>query len=353
MDKRSFLVFGAGAIGTYLGASLTQKGHRVLFLERETDIPRIRARGLEMTKGEEIIKVPAPELISSLDNLDLGSIDLAVVALKTYHLYQLLPDLEGLKNQLPPLLCLQNGVESEAQLTASLTPTPIIPGTVTSAVDRLDKGKIILQKERGMGIAGDHPRLSEFQAAFNEAGLNCKVYSNADAMKWSKLITNLLGNASSAILNLPPARIYSHPGLYQMEVEQIRECLAVMRALKIPAANLPGVPVRLLAGIVQYFPRSISQRILGRLIGGGRGEKMPSFHIDLHSGKGLSEVGGLNGAIVRFSKKAGIAAPVNDFLTTRLRAMIAGELPLDKYQDRIDLFLKDLDSFKKDHSPNE
>ena len=121
-----------------------------------------------------------------------------ILALKTYHLDSILPTLVDNKDHLPPLLCLQNGVESEKKLQEALGMDAVIPGTVTSAVDRIGKGRAIVQKSRGMGIAGTHPRLKEFQESFNEAGLNCTIYRKADAMKWSKLIINLLGNASSA-----------------------------------------------------------------------------------------------------------------------------------------------------------
>ena len=69
---------------------------------------------------------------------------------------------------------------------------------------------------------------------------------------------------------------------------------------------------------------------------------MPSFHIDLYSGKGKSEVGELNGAVVQAGKKYRVPTPVNQFLTSRLMGLIAGEIPLDKYQHKPDLFLKDL-----------
>lgn len=352
MIKR-FLIFGAGAIGTYLGASLSLQGHQVHFLEKEADIPDLRKRGLKITLGEGDFQATEAAFSSSLDALPLNKIDLAILALKTYHLDAILPELLKRKNELPPLLCLQNGVESDKMLADALAPTVIIPGTVTSAVDRLDKGEIILQKKRGMGIAGDHPDLRDFQNIFDQAGLNCKIFSRADAMKWSKLLTNLLGNASSAILNLPPGVIYAHPGLYQMELEQIRECLRVMKKMSIPAVNLPGVPVRILAGVIRSTPPSLSQRLLSRMIGRGRGEKMPSFHIDLHSGRGKSEVDSLNGAIVRAGKKSNIDTPVNEFLTSLLTSLIAGQIPLTRYQDQPDLFLNDLKSFKANRTLSE
>ena len=348
--KKNFLIFGAGAIGTYIGASLALQGHQVTFLEKEADIPSLQQRGLQMAQGDEEYQLGGVDFCSELEILHKKNFHLAIMALKTYHLDSILPELIQQKEQLPPLLCLQNGVDSDKKLADALGASSIIPGTVTSAVVRLDKGKIILQKSRGMGIAGDHSQLKDFQILFNQAGLNCRVYPRADAMKWSKLLINLLGNASSAILNLPPSAIYAHPELYQMELSQIREGLDVMRKQRIPAVNLPGVPVKVLAAVVRSFPASLSQPLLSSMIGGGRGEKMPSFHIDLFSGRGYSEVGELNGAVVRAGDILGVPTPVNHFLTSRLLGLIAGEIPLNRYQDQPDLFLKDLNSFKADRS---
>jgi 2-dehydropantoate 2-reductase len=226
----------------------------------------------------------------------------------------------------------------------------VIPGTVTSAVDRIQKGSILLQKPRGMGIAGDHPWVKVFQEAFDQAGLNCRHFPRAAAMKWSKLIINLLGNASSAILNLPPSAIFSHTGLYRMELAQIQEGLKVMRGQGIPVVNLPGVPVKLLSAVVRSLPPSLSQPVLSGMIGKGRGEKMPSFHIDLYSGKGSSEVEQLNGTIARVGENISIATPVNEFLTSTLLGMVRGEIPLDRYQGSPDRFLADLTLFQNKRS---
>jgi 2-dehydropantoate 2-reductase len=351
--KKSFLIIGAGAIGTYLGASLALQGHPVAFLEKEPDIAALKQRGLKMVLGEDQYLINEIEYFSDLEILLKRKFDLVILTLKTYHLDGILPGLIMVKDHLPLLLCLQNGVESEFKLTKALDGTRIISGTMTSAVDRLEKGSIVLQKLRGMGIAGNPAFQKEFQTVFNQAGLNCQHFRLPIGMKWSKLITNLLGNASSAILNLPPKIIFNHPGLYQMELDQIREALKVMKEQSIPITNLPGIPVRLLAAIVNFLPAGLSQPVLSRLIGGGRGEKMPSFHIDLYSGKDSSEVEDLNGAVVRAGEVNGIATPVNRFLTNRLLAMIAGEIPLGYYQNQPELFLKELQSYKKERILNE
>jgi len=78
------------------------------------------------------------------------------------------------------------------------------------------------------------------------------------------------------------------------------------------------------------------------MVGGGRGKKMPSFHIDLYSGRKQSEVNQLNGAVVRAGKKFHIPTPVNSFLTDTLLSLIDGEIPLETYTQGQEEFLSHL-----------
>ncbi|HAL15400.1 MAG TPA: hypothetical protein DCP32_01200 [Anaerolineaceae bacterium] len=151
-------------------------------------------------------------------------------------------------------------------------------------------------------------------------------------MKWSKLLTNLLANASSAILNMPPAAIYAHTGLFKMEARQVREALTVMKKLNLRVVDLPGTPVRLLALLMQRFPAAIGQPLAVRFLGSGRGNKMPSFHIVLHGGNQRSEVGYLNGAVVRYGERMGVPTPVNRFLTETLLSLTAREIPISTFE---------------------
>jgi 2-dehydropantoate 2-reductase len=146
-------------------------------------------------------------------------------------------------------------------------------------------------------------------------------------MKWSKMLTNLPANATAAILNMTAGEVFSHPGLFRLEMQMLREALAVMKALGIHVVDLPGTPTRLLALGIR-LPAFISKPLLAKAVGGGRGGKMPSFHIDLHSGRGKSEVEWLNGAVVRHGKKAGVPTPVNQMLTETLMALTRGEIAL-------------------------
>lgn len=337
-ENLSWLFFGAGAIGTYLGGSLalqTQAGaasHKVVFVERPDVAAQIAEQGLRLNLDGLERNLPEPQVYSSLDQaLDSGPFDIAVFALKSYDTRPALQGLTPYLDRLPPFLCLQNGVENELMLAQVLGQDRVIAGTVTSAVGRRGPGDILLERQRGIGVAAGHVLSDRVAQALTQAGLNARLYRRAADMKWSKLLTNILANASSAILNMSPAEIFSHPTAYRMEVAAQREALIVMAALGYRVVDLPGTPVKLLAFGMRALPALLSQPLVKRFAGKGRGKKMPSFHIDLHAGRRQSEVEYLNGAVVRFGEKASVSTPVNRLLNDTLLQLARGEVAIDSF----------------------
>ncbi len=337
------LSIGAGAIGTYIGGSMALGGHGVVFVERPEVAERLRSSGLRLTLSGTEHHLPEPQMAGSVEEaLADREFDVALFTLKSFDTAAFLAGLKVPADSLPPFLCLSNGVENETLIAKVLGPDKVIAGTVTSAVGVRGVGEIVLERLRGLGVAAGHPLCERLVAAMSEAGLNARLFSRAADMKWSKMLTNLVANATSAILDMPPAAIFAHPGLYRLEIEQLREALRVMAAQGIEAVNLPGTPVRLLASVARYWPPTISRLVFGRALGGGRGDKMPSFHIDLHAGRGRSEVDFLNGAVVQAGERTNIPTPVNELLYCRLRALTRGEIPLDRYRGQPQKLINEL-----------
>ena len=334
------LAFGAGALGTYIGGSLALAGHNLVFVEQAKVAEELHERGLRLDltldkrrSAKEAYKLdPSAFVIASTleDALRYGPFDVALYALKSFDTPAAMEAVQPFAEKMPPILCLSNGVDNEPLIAKTLGPDKVIYGTVTSAVGRRAAGDIVLEKLRGVGIASGHPLSDRLVAAFNGAFLNAQAFPDADDMKWSKMLTNLLANPLSAILDMSAAQIYAHRGLYRLEIEMLRECLAVMAAQHIKVVDLPGTPVRALAFAVR-LPVWLSKPLLARAAGSGRGAKMPSFHIDLHSGRGKSEVDFLHGAVVRAGKRTGVPTPVNELLTQTLLALTNGDIPLDEY----------------------
>ncbi|MAT43161.1 MAG: 2-dehydropantoate 2-reductase [Anaerolineaceae bacterium] len=326
------LVFGAGAIGTYVGGSLMNQGNEVVFLERPSMIDPLKKAGLEISVFEKKIRLPDPILFDNLsESLREFHFDLAILAVKSYDTDEVIKGWSGLEELMPPVLCLQNGVENEQKIRAVLGNDRVLSGTVTTAIGKPSLGKIVVEKLRGIGIAGESKLSQTIVTAMNEAGLNAELIDHAGGMKWSKMLTNLLANASSAILRLSPEKIFNNPDLYKIEVLQIRETLNVMNKLDIPVVNLPGTPVRLMAFLIQYMPIWLSRFIMKRAMSSGRGGKMPSFYLDLESGRKKSEVIFLNGAVARYAEANGLDAPVNQTLNDVLMGIVEGSIPSEVY----------------------
>ncbi len=334
-----FLFLGAGAIGTYVGGSLAAAGEDVTFIERPETAEAIAAHGLRVrTRTTTRVVRDVTVHGTAVEALAAGPYDIGVFALKSFDTQTALDELVATGHEVPTILSLQNGVDNEGTIAATLGAGKVIAGTVATAVSKPGIGEVVEEKHRGIGVALGHPLSEPLVAALDRAELSGRAFRDAHAMKWSKLLTNLTGNATSAILDETVAQLFADRHTYDIELAVLRECLAVMKAKGYRVVDLPGTPVRALA-LATRLPRFVAQPALTRALGAGRGDKMPSFHIDLHGGRGRTEVGFLNGAVARAGAEAGVPTPVNALLTDTLEALSAGDLPLNTYRHDPDALL--------------
>ncbi|MGA9397335.1 MAG: 2-dehydropantoate 2-reductase [Anaerolineaceae bacterium] len=334
-ERLRFLIFGAGAIGTTVGGSLAHAGYPVVFLERPEYVDELRSRGLHLHVNREDIAILNPCVASTLaEALAMMNFDVAVFAVKAYDTQVAIRSFIPYRDRLPVFLCLQNGVENESALELALGRESVIPGMVTHEINRQRVGDIILQHQRGMGVGGNHPLSLRLVQALKEAKLNPRSYQDTASMKWSKMLTNLVNNATSAILKMTPAEIFKNDDLVRLELAQLRETLNIMSALDLHAVDLPGLSIKHLDNAIRNMPDAVSRPLVARLLGNRRGKKMPSFYIDLMSGKRVSEVEYLNGAVVRYGVRFGIPTPVNRLLTQTLTALLNGEYRLEEFDHK-------------------
>lgn len=329
------LCFGAGAIGSYIAGSLALIGNPLVYVEQPQYISSLKANGIriEDISGQKLHLKLFDAYGSAEEAFERhGSFDLIITAVKGFNTDDVIKALKPFAGRVPAILSLQNGVENEGKYAEAFGKDKVIPCSVCTAISRGEQGEIKVAKLRGIGIADTHPICEELVRECCEAGLKAKLMQDGPAMKWSKLISNLLSNAASAIFNMTPAEVFSDPEGCALELRQIRETLAVMHGLGISPVNIPGVPIRLLCFGVRFLPAFLIRPLLVKAVGGGRGSKMPSFYIDLHAGRKESEVEFLNGAVVRYGDSLGIPTPVNKAYYDALTKLAAGELPLNTWE---------------------
>jgi 2-dehydropantoate 2-reductase len=206
----------------------------------------------------------------------------------------------------------QNGVATEELLGQLFGREKIIAGTVLNPISIPEVGTVRLEMRKGgLGLAPIDPACPSGPVvdAIASIGLPLRVYANYRAMKWSKLLLNLLGNATSAILDMNTLDAFADRRVFAIEVAALREAIAVMDALNIKAVTLPGYPVTWLVFAIRYLPLAILQPIMRRMAKSGRGEKLPSLLIDLNAGRPKSEIDALNGAVSEASQSIGVKTP--------------------------------------------
>jgi 2-dehydropantoate 2-reductase len=236
-------------------------------------------------------------------------------------------------------LTVSNGVGSEEIVRRVRPGAGLIAGSVTASVELTGDRTVTRLNGGGIAVAsaaGDTRGLADALAsAFRAAGLRSALLDDARSMKWSKLIANLAGNATSAIVGRPPSVVYGDPLGYEVERRQLREAFAVLGRSGLRLTALPGADVRLL-DLATRLPVRLARPILARVVGGARGGKAPSLLLTAESGATQSEVEWLNGAVARAATDLGGVAAVNRRLTELVSEVLVDEARRAWFDGRVD-----------------
>jgi 2-dehydropantoate 2-reductase len=241
------------------------------------------------------------------------------------------------------LLSLQNGVGNEEDLAAWFPEQTVVAGSITLPVRVPQTGTIIVAKEKGgIGLAPftHQTKLDDIAAALGNAGFTIARYEDYRSLKWSKLMMNIIGNATSAILDMPPRKSMANPAIFDLELAALRETLAVMQAQQIRVAALPDYPLPWLARLLRWLPNPVLRPLLKPLMVGGRGDKLPSLQLDLRQGRNESEVTVLNSVVAANGERLNVAVPVNRGLSNILEGIVCGEIDWDVYRGRPDVLVQ-------------
>lgn len=339
----NILIIGAGAIGGYLGGKLAAH-HTVTIYDRARLVEAVTTRGLHIIEPEGAYPVTNLNAFTSLDEVFAHTprFDLALCCVKAYDTAEAVAPLRPYADRIERWLTPQNGVANEEVLGQLFGREKIISGTVLNPISIPEVGTVRLEKRKGgLGLAPIDPArpIGPVADVIASIGLPLRVYADYRAMKWSKLLLNLLGNATSAILDMNTLDAFADRRVFALEVAALREAIAVMDARHIKAVDLPGYPVTLLVWALRYLPLALLQPIMRRMARSGRGEKLPSLLIDLNAGRPQSEIDALNGAVSEASQSIGLKTPVNDALTKTVRELVDGQVDRAAWRQQVDRLL--------------
>lgn len=310
-----FLFFGAGAVGSLLGARLAQTGSEVTLIGRQPHVEAVAREGVRLETGG---KVSSQSVLAARPSVAEapGPFDYIFLTVKSYDTLDAVDQIQSILHPGTILGSFQNGVGNEEAIAAALPDQGLLAGSVTVPVTMDEPGTVKLHS-RGGGVAlapvSPEVNVAPLVRKLEDAGFKARRYTDFRAMKWSKLLFNLLGNAQSAILDMPPAEIFGDSELFRYERAAFREAASVMDRMRIRVVPLPGLPTPLLRAVMD-LPSFLAQLLLAARLANARGNKMPSLWWDLTRGKTKTEAAYLNGAVVDAGRRFDIATPVNSVL---------------------------------------
>lgn len=310
-----FLFFGAGAVGSLLGARLAQAGSEVTLVGRPPHVEAVARDGVRMVVAGKVSNQSVRAARPSVAEAG-GPFDYVFLTVKGYDTADAIDQLEPVLRPGTILGSFQNGVGNEETIAVALPDQAVIAGSLTVPVSLDEPGTIQLHSRTGgVALAPVSPEVNvaPLVRKLSDAGFQSRRYPDFRAMKWSKLLFNILGNAQSAILDLPPSHIFADSELFRYERASFQEAVAVMDRMRLRVVALPGLPAPSLRRAMN-LPPLLAQMLLEPRLGGARGRKMPSLWWDLSRGKGKTEAAFLNGAVVDAGRRYDVPTPVNSVL---------------------------------------
>jgi 2-dehydropantoate 2-reductase len=343
VPDRSIAVYGAGAVGGYLGGvlRLANPDLTVTLIGRQGLVDAVRAHSLRL-RGAGMERTVDLDAVTSAPTGE--TCDLVILAVRTDDVDRSIEDVRRLMGSGGQVLAVQNGVGTEEILARELGQERVIVGTFTVSVGMEAPG-IVMRYSQGGGLAlstmtGDPPPVWLVQA-FERTGMPTICIEDYRALRWSKLLLNMLGAPVTAILDINLADLVASTDLFQVEQMAFREAGRVMDAQGIETVSLPGYPVPL-ARLAMRLPASIARRVIGTRMAKVRAGRAPTMRVDM--ARGRSEVDTLNGAVVRGGAVAGRATPVNEALTRLTLDLVAHPERRDEFRrnpDRLLVYLRD------------
>ena len=294
-------ILGAGGVGGYYGGLLARAGHSVALLARGAHLDALRQRGLEIRapEGTFTAAVQASDVPE-----DLGQVDLAVIAVKSYSLSNIAPAARLLAGKGADVLPLLNGVEAADRLIAGGVPADRVLGGLTEisatriapgVVERRSPFQRVVVGELAGGLSERSERIA---ATFEEAGATGKASEDITLDLWRKLVFIASASAACGLARSSIGPVREAPlGLLLIE-RAVREAVAVGQALGVALTE-------------EDVARTLS------FFGGMAPFLKPSFLLDLESG-GPTEMDDLFGAVSRLGRQAGVETPVHDTATATL-----------------------------------
>ena len=321
-------VYGAGAIGGYMGAKLARSGVDVTLIARGPHLEAMKKNGLTLRSEGETLNV-RPRVTQ--DSREAGPQDYVILSVKAHALPGIAHAVQPLLGPKTALVPAINGVpwwyfyklpgpyentrlssvDPGGVLWEKLPPSRVIGCIVYPAVDVVEPGVIEHTYSNRFDLGEPDGTKSERAVAFSQAmiaaGLRAPVRTRIRDNLWVKLWGNLSFNMICSLTMASLDQVIADAGTRTLARQMMLEAQAVGEKVGVK------------------FPLDVDARIQGAA---EVGVHKPSTLVDLERGRPM-EIEALLGAVVEMAYLVRLPVPLCEAVLAlvRLRAKTAGTYP--------------------------
>ena len=319
-------IYGAGSLGTILGAFITKNGGQVDLVNRN----KAHVEALQKEGAKVIGTMNFTQKVTAYTPNEMsGLYDVIFLMTKQQHNTEVVTSIKEFLAPNGVIVTLQNGIP-ELQIADIVGENRVLGCTVAwgatlkePGVCELTSAPDSLTFSLGSLTPGEHSLLPKVKELLQMMG-PVELDANFIGTRWSKLLINSAFSGMSAVLGCTFGEAAKDRASRKIVQALIKECIDVCAAGGIKIEPVQGKDIVKLLDYSNPVKKAISNFIIPIAI---RKHALlrASMLQDLEKGK-LTEVDAINGVVSAFGRKVGCPTPMNDKVVEIVHRIEKGEL---------------------------
>ncbi|MBR6813977.1 MAG: 2-dehydropantoate 2-reductase [Tidjanibacter sp.] len=319
-------IYGAGSLGTILGAYISKAGEKIELINRnKAHVEALQSQGAKVVGTVEFTQPVVAYTPAEMS----GEYDIIFLMTKQQHNAEVVEMLKGFLAADGVLVTFQNGLP-EMQIADILGAERVLGCTVAwgatmqgPGVCELTSSPDALSFSLGAITTERHKYFDAVKALLEKMG-TVDVEENFIGTRWSKLLINASFSGMSAVLGCTFGEAAAPKPSRRIVQALIKECIDVCAAGGIRIEPVQGKDIVKLLDYKGAVKKAISFFIIPIAIR-KHAKLKASMLQDIEKGK-LTEVDAINGAVSAYGRKVGCPTPMNDRVVEIIHRIEKGEL---------------------------
>ncbi|MBR4033500.1 MAG: 2-dehydropantoate 2-reductase [Clostridia bacterium] len=325
-----YAIYGAGSLGTVLGAYITKNGGQIDLINRNrAHVAALREKGARITGTVEL---SVPVTAYTPDEMS-GKYDIILLMTKQLFNKEVVTTLKDFLAEDGVIVTLQNGLPEPgiAEIVGSYRTVGCVvewgatlsaPGecTLTS-----DPASLSFHMGKMEGITD-----GKFNEVKELLELMCPVHEepNLIGARWSKLLINATFSGLGTVVGGVFGDVSENKDAAKVAVRCMKECIDVGHAAGAEFAPVQGKNITALFYYKNALKRGFATFLIPIAMKKHRAIE-PSMLQDLKKGKAC-EIDAINGIVCEWGRKCGVKTPINDRIVEIVKKCETGELKPEK-----------------------